>query len=146
MRLVMFLALVMATPVLADSPKAPPKPTDQEQLIGLWVLTSIETDVGQASGAQLNRIKLAMTGRTCLITTDQPVSSTYTIDPTRPVKTIDMFALDGPNKSTFTRCIYELNADTLRLCQGQVGAERPAAFPAKPTPGLFVSVFKRVVP
>ncbi|AMV25667.1 hypothetical protein VT84_14815 [Gemmata sp. SH-PL17] len=145
MRVVVFLVLA-ASPVFAEPPKAPPKPTDQEQLVGVWVLTSADSEMVQVSGEQLNRVKLALTGRTYLISTDQPVSGAYIVDATRRVKAIDMDTVDGPNKGKVTRCIYELDGNTLRICQGQAGTERPTEFSTKPGSGLVVLVFKRLTP
>ena len=146
MRAVVFLALVVAAPALAEPPKAPRKLADHEAIVGVWTLASISSEMGEVTGEQLTRYKLAFTGRTYMVSTDQPVSGGYTVDPTTRVKALDLDAADGPNKGKTTRCIYELDGDTLRICQGQAGSDRPAGFPDKPAQGLVILVFKRLAP
>ena len=54
------------------------------------------------------------------------VSATFTLDPTKKVKTIDVFF--GEGKDNVMRGIYEIKGDTRKSCFSMPGKDRPTAF------------------
>ena len=54
------------------------------------------------------------------------ITGTFTVDPTKKVKTIDVFLGDG--KDNLMRGIYEHKGDTRKSCFAEPGKERPAGF------------------
>jgi uncharacterized protein (TIGR03067 family) len=54
------------------------------------------------------------------------VKGTFTIDPTKKVKEIDVFF--GDNKETVLKGIYEIKDDTRKSCFALPGKDRPTAF------------------
>jgi uncharacterized protein (TIGR03067 family) len=54
------------------------------------------------------------------------VKGTFTVDPTKKVKEIDVFF--GDNKETVLKGIYEIKDDTRKSCFALPGKDRPTAF------------------
>jgi len=70
-------------------------------------------------------------------------SGTLKIDPGKKPKAIDFRFSDGPEKGKTAHGIYEFDGDTLKVCVGLVGKDRPAAFVSKPGSGHVLEVLKR---
>lgn len=70
-------------------------------------------------------------------------SGTLKIDPGKKPKTIDFQFSDGPEKGKTAYGIYEFDGETLKVCVGLVGKDRPAAFVSKPGSGHVLEVLKR---
>jgi uncharacterized protein (TIGR03067 family) len=69
---------------------------------------------------------------------------TQKLDPSMTPKTIDVTMLEGPHKGTVMPGIYEINADTLKVCFDPEGKTRPTEFKSPPGSKNFVNVHKRV--
>jgi uncharacterized protein (TIGR03067 family) len=118
---------------------------DLEQLQGTWTVVSMEREGEPIPAEQLE-------GRTCvyekdaftLKSGDQPRRrGIVTLDPSRKLKAINTWDLDGPYTDATVPGIYELAGDTLRLCFSRPGAERPTEFSTKSGGGLLMVVYQR---
>ena len=118
---------------------------DLEQLQGTWMVVSMERE-GEA--IPIEELK----GRSCvyekdaftLKSGDQPRRrGLVTLDPSRKLKAINTWDLDGPYTDATVPGIYELSGDTLRLCFSRPGAERPTEFTTKSGSGLILVVYQR---
>jgi uncharacterized protein (TIGR03067 family) len=69
---------------------------------------------------------------------------TQKLDPSKSPKTIDVTMVDGPQKGTVMLGIYEIDADTLKVCFDPEGKTRPTEFKSPPGSKNFVNVHKRV--
>ena len=69
---------------------------------------------------------------------------TQILDPSKSPKTIDVTMLEGPHKGTVILGIYEIDADTLKVCFDPEGKTRPTAFNSPTGSKNFVNVHKRV--
>jgi uncharacterized protein (TIGR03067 family) len=69
---------------------------------------------------------------------------TQRLDPSKSPKTIDVTLLEGPSKGTVMHGIYEIDADTLKVCFDPEGKTRPTEFKSPPGSKNFVNVHKRV--
>jgi uncharacterized protein (TIGR03067 family) len=66
------------------------------------------------------------------------------LDPSKSPKTIDVTMLEGPHKGTVMPGIYEIDADTLKVCFDLEGKTRPTEFKSPPGSKNFVNIHKRV--
>ena len=69
---------------------------------------------------------------------------TQKIDPSKSPKTIDVTMTEGPNKGAVMLGIYEIDADTLKVCFDPKGKKRPTEFKSAAGSENFVNVHKRV--
>jgi uncharacterized protein (TIGR03067 family) len=69
---------------------------------------------------------------------------TQKLDPSKSPKTIDVTMTEGPQKGTVMLGIYEIDADTLKVCFDPEGKTRPTEFKSPPGSKNFVNVHKRV--
>ncbi len=108
-------------------PKQPVK-TDQERILGGWVI--VNEDSKRKGEPWL------ISEHTILIYPNHSgyqVPFYYRLDAGKIPKQIDFSAQQ--NGSPAVKGIYSLEGDELRLCLGEKGKDRPAAFPEKPAPG-----------
>jgi uncharacterized protein (TIGR03067 family) len=69
---------------------------------------------------------------------------TQKLDPSKSPNTIDVTMLVGPYKGTVMLGIYEIDANTLKVCFDPEGKKRPTEFKSAPGSKNFVNVHKRV--
>ena len=69
---------------------------------------------------------------------------TQKLDPSKSPKTIDVTMVEGPHKGMVMLGIYEIDADTLKVCFDPEGKKRPTEFKSASGSKNFVNVHKRV--
>ena len=65
------------------------------------------------------------------------------IDPSKSPAHIDFTYEDGPAKGTTLKGIYKIEGDTLTICYGGLGKDRPTEFASKAGSGTILVVQKR---
>ncbi len=125
--------------------KPPGDPTEADLALfqGTWRHESMEVDGKPADIASFRDTPLRIQGNTF---TQGPVKGTFTIDATKPPRTIDLTFTDGDTKGLRMQGIYELDATTYKLCVAGPGADRPKRFDSKSGDGGSVQVLKRARP
>ncbi len=119
--------------------EAKPAQTDQERMVGDWVITNADSKF--------------KTDMTWTITPDRihrhsniagfQMQWYHRLDASKDPKQIDIAGqLRG---APVYKGVYILEGDELRLCLGDVGKDRPAAFPEKPKPGE-ITILQRKKP
>jgi uncharacterized protein (TIGR03067 family) len=70
---------------------------------------------------------------------------TFTVDPAKSPKELDVKPTGGPNKGQTVKGIYKLDGDTLTICYDHEAdkGKRPAKFETKPDTTLLLIVYKR---
>jgi uncharacterized protein (TIGR03067 family) len=116
-------------------PKQQPAKTDQERIVGSWVIVN---DDSKRKGEpwSINKDKLFMHTNYKYYNyrgywIDRP-GFVYRLDAGKTPKQID---IGVAKDSVHIKGIYLLDGDELRLCLAQPGKARPAVFPEKPAPG-----------
>ncbi len=110
--------------------------TDQERLVGGWVIGNEESK-RQGEPWIVDETEIVMYANLLGVRVERHF---HLLDPTKSPKQIDI-AVTKTNLEFVgvIKGIYELDSDAerlqWRLCLGEIGKDRPAAFPEKPAPG-----------
>jgi uncharacterized protein (TIGR03067 family) len=125
----------------SDDQKAP---DDGQALQGEWIPVKAEL-AGQAMPeAVLKTISLKLIKNEYeVLVAGKPDKGTWTIDPTAKPKSMKIIGVKGPNKGKTFPAIYELAADTLRVCYDLSGAKSPTEFKTKADTKLYLVTYKR---
>jgi uncharacterized protein (TIGR03067 family) len=114
---------------------------DLEKLQGTWQLQSATRDGVAAPAEEGPKIKLTFKGnKLTLLEGERPYNATVMLDATRKPATINFVLEDG--KQT-VKGIYLLDGDTLKMCTGAPGNERPREFASKAGTDVSLTVYKR---
>lgn len=131
------LALAVAAPAPKETPKDAPK------LEGDWVVESFEGEEKGPPGTITFRFadgKISiMEGKK-----EKPEEAGFTADLKKKPATIDISPDRGKEKIVLG--IIEITGDTMKLCFGKDGAERPTEFKGDPTKRTVMITLKRVKP
>jgi uncharacterized protein (TIGR03067 family) len=117
---------------------------DLKLLQGTWTIQSFESDGKARTAEQIKNIKLTIKDdRYSVEIGDKRIEMTFKIDPTKKPKQIDFTMTDGDAKAV-THAIYEVGADTLKICRPlEATRARPTAFATKEGSGIAMAVYKR---
>lgn len=124
---------------------AAPADADRAALRGTWVLEAATLE-GRDHADDFRGMKLVLDGDRYTIDFDKNTDKgTFTIDPAKTPKRIDVRSAEGPFKGKTLPGIYELKGDTLRLCLDGDGKadKRPAAFEAPGTTRNMLLTYRR---
>jgi uncharacterized protein (TIGR03067 family) len=118
----------------------------EETVQGTWRLSAGEANGMPLSEKQIKDGKLVIKGDRGSATLEggETVTAVQKLDPTQKIKTIDMKAINGPNKDKTCLGIYELKGDKFRVAFAPPGKPRPTKFSTKPDSGYWVHVWSRV--
>lgn len=114
-----------------------------KKLEGTWKVVSVEVDGKKRANAQGTGV---FKGNTFTFRQkEQVVEGTFTIDPAKSPKTLDLTVTKGKFKGKKSLAIYELKGDTLKACWTLFAkpGKRPEKFETKDGSGLLLGVYKR---
>ncbi len=123
-----------------------------EKLQGVWGAISYVQD-GQGEGEKVapqeSPVRWVFKGDKVTFLADVEDGSpkgTFKLDPTKTPQAIDMLfpAAPGEKKGQAMLGIFELDGDTIKICYGPDGTERPAEFKSEAGSKLILVVFKRL--
>jgi uncharacterized protein (TIGR03067 family) len=111
---------------------------------GTWKFASIEAEGAKMPAAAFKDARLVIKGNRFTMTMgDVSYKGTYKVDVSKSPKQIDVTFTEGPEKGKAALGIYELTADTYKVCIGTAGKPRPKAFVSKAGSGHVLEVLKR---
>jgi uncharacterized protein (TIGR03067 family) len=126
------------------------KKSDVDKLQGTWVAVAIENDGKKVPEERVKNVKMVFKDDTMSITTGgpgrQPPPALYKLDEKKKPRTIDITAggRDGSGKTdNALPGIYDLDADTLKICLGLPGKDRPTELSAKEGAKQTLYTYKR---
>jgi uncharacterized protein (TIGR03067 family) len=139
----MLLVLVAGVLVAADGKDDAKK--EMEKLQGAWVMVSGERNGEALPDDQVKALKRTVKGEEFTITRDGEtvVKGTFTVDPSKSPKTIDVMITEGDNKDKKMLGIYEIDGDNYKVCYAPFGKDRPKEFSSKGEEGITLAVWKR---
>jgi uncharacterized protein (TIGR03067 family) len=113
---------------------------DRAKLQGSWTLSTLEVNGAPATPAG----GIVIEGeRFHVIGMGAEYAGTIELDDTAKPKHLDLVFTEGPETGNRNRGIYELKAETLRICLNMKGNARPSAFTTSSGSGNALEVFHR---
>jgi uncharacterized protein (TIGR03067 family) len=133
-----------SSPSVPDDKKDDPNKDEMAKLEGTYTCVSTEQDGMKADAEQIKKLKLVVKDKKWSVYINDKVSTiaTFTVDPSKKPKAIDMTGTQGGDKGVKYLAIYELKGDDLKLCIGDTKS-RPTVFDAKKDSGRQLEVWKR---
>jgi len=122
-----------------------PPMSDLDRLQGTWVLVAMEREGESVPAEDLKDGNAVYEQNNITLREGERVRrrGIVTLDASRKPKAINTWDRDGPYEDQTVPGIYELDGDTLRLCFGRPGSERPKEFTTKTPPGVLFCTYKR---
>jgi uncharacterized protein (TIGR03067 family) len=136
--------LPMIVLALASAGRCGDADKDRKAMEGTWL--PLTADLGDKKFPEevLKTMKLVMAGDKYTVTVGaQTDQGTVKLDPTQKPKSMDIKGTEGPNKDKSIPAIYELTGDTLRICYGLGGQNRPTEFNTKGNALWFLVTYRR---
>jgi len=127
----------------AADPKEEAVKKDLMALEGTWEVKSMLRDGKEVKVPDGSRLTLTGTKYVIKAGSTNIETGTFTIDPTRSPKQLDVTPADGPDKGKQVPGIYELKGDGMTAAGVDPGKERPVDFSGKV--GVVIT-YKRVKP
>jgi uncharacterized protein (TIGR03067 family) len=117
---------------------------DAKRLQGKWVMTSGVMDGNEIPKDQLKGELNFKENKYSWSTGDgQSGAGTFTIDPSKKPKAMDVVPSDGPAQGQTIEEIYEIEGDKLKICMALPGNKRPTEFKAEAGSNCWFFTYKR---
>jgi uncharacterized protein (TIGR03067 family) len=138
---VLVIGAILTIPARGD------EKTELKKLQGTWLPSAAEFGGQKWSDEQIKAIKLEVADEKYTVTVNGKVDKgTFKLDPSAKPATMDIIGTDGPNKGKTIPAIYELSADTLKVCYALEGKDRPGKFETKTGTLIFLVTYQRSKP
>jgi uncharacterized protein (TIGR03067 family) len=140
------MAIAAGLLLAADKPRDDAVQKELKKLEGTWKMAALEIDGKPVPEEQFQDTILVIKGNQYIVKVKKKsYETTFTIEPGKKPKQMDMTFKNGPNKDKVHKGIYSLEGDTFKLCRGQSpDVARPRDFGTWPDTGTFLVVWKRV--
>jgi uncharacterized protein (TIGR03067 family) len=111
---------------------------------GTWEIVSIEKDGSPVPQDDIAGMTVMISGSAYkLINKDNVSKGTFSLDASKEPKQMDVQHQGENGDSHSMPAIYDVTADTLRVCYNPEGGTRPTSFSTKPDSGFLSVVYKR---
>ncbi len=144
------VALVMAgltgllSPVAAQNGGGAKK--ELEKFQGKWAVVSVTVDGKTQEEDEIKDRFVVVKGAkaTAMYKDKERGTASMKIDPSTSPAHVDNTYEDGPAKGSTLKGIYKFEGNTLTICYGGLGKDRPTEFASKPGSGTILVIEKRV--
>jgi uncharacterized protein (TIGR03067 family) len=131
---------------IAAAATAAEQPDDQRLLTGTWKPTEASLGDNKIDMMVLEMATVVYEGDKYTITIGDKVErGSFTLDPTKSPKTMDIFPTEGDNNGKTLLAVYLLDGDKLTICYSLTPTVRPDDFQPSSNTLLLVK-FQRVKP
>jgi len=142
------LLLLLGVGCLALMPLRTQSVEDEKRMIeGTWTLVAVELGGQKLPGESFKDAAAGATAGRLILTdgryTYQNDQGTYKINPADRPRTMDLTGTAGPNQGKTFSAIYELTADSLKICYDLGGKMRPSEFTTRAGTKQFLAFYKR---
>src|SRR5260370_30815143 len=146
----MWTIVIVALLLGADTQKDDAVKTETKNLQGTWSVVSAEREGGKVSDDEIKKTTLVIKGDKLIArkteNTPKPeekiIEMSFTLDPTKNPKWIDVTYTDGERKGESSLGIYELKDDSLKICMSR-RTTRHSEFETKAEAQRHMMVLKR---
>jgi uncharacterized protein (TIGR03067 family) len=113
---------------------------------GTWTFASVEAGGKEEPAAEFKSMTVTFEGDKFTVKKGDKViqAGTQKLNPSKSPKTVDVTVTEGLSKGAVMLGIYEIRADTLKVCFDPEGKKRPTQFKSAAGSQTFVAVHKRV--
>jgi uncharacterized protein (TIGR03067 family) len=113
-------------------------------LQGTWEIVSVEKDGSQVPQDDIAGMTVMISGSAYkLINKDNVSKGTFSLDASKDPKQMDVRHQSENGDSHSMPAIYEITADSFRVCYNPEGETRPTSFSTKPDSGFLSVSYKR---
>jgi uncharacterized protein (TIGR03067 family) len=138
------LGFVLASCIVTPAPAAADEPEDLKLLAGAWQPKEASLGDNKIDPMLLETAKVVYEGDKYTITIgEKGEKGSFTLDPKKSPKTMDIFPTEGDNNGKTLLAIYELAGDKLTICYSLTPTVRPEDFEANSNT-LLVVKYERV--
>ena len=144
----MFVApavLLMSLVVVVAADKKPDvAAADLKAMVGKWKLEKAELG-GKDVFEHLKSLDFEIRdgGKYTARLGEEIDEGSFTVDPSKSPKEMDIKSTGGPNKGRTVKAIYKIDGDTLTVAYDLGGGKRPEKFETKADTKQFLAVYKR---
>jgi uncharacterized protein (TIGR03067 family) len=146
----MYRRLLVVVLVLGFGVAAGPRPEmverERQRLEGTWKVTRADAGGTPIPQKEFRDLRLTFKGDkfTARRGDDDAQEGSFTIDPTKNPKEMDITRRNGPARGQKQLAVYQLNGDLLTICSCESETERPTGFDTREQPTWTVMVLRRV--
>jgi len=115
-----------------------------EALQGTWQYVTLKVEGKALPTSSLAESSITIEGHKFRVASpDEQYEGTFTVDEDETPHTIDITFKEGPTRGTCLG-IFEREKDSLKICLGLAGRDRPTSFVSKPGSGHALETLRRV--
>ena len=142
MRSILALALLAVPAALVAGDKKPAD--DLKAMVGKYGVQKAELGGKDLTEPlQVLKFEVAEGGKYTASHGEMIDAGSFTVDPTKTPKEMDVKPTGGPLKGKLVKAIYKLDGDVLTICYDHTGGDRPTKFESKPDTTVLLVSYKR---
>jgi uncharacterized protein (TIGR03067 family) len=124
---------------------AGPVEEEQERLAGTWRVIGAEVEGTPIPPREYRELRMTFADGKFVARRgdEEPQEGTYTLEPRKNPRRIDITRGNSPTGSRKQLGIYQFTGDTLRICTFDNGTDRPTSFDTRDRPGCTLLVLRR---
>jgi uncharacterized protein (TIGR03067 family) len=145
MRRCALIVCVVGLLVAADDAKDKAVKEEMKKFDGGWQAVSLKANGQEVPVDELKKVQVTVEGGMYTVKVEDNVvdKGSFTVDPGKKLKQIEVKATEGQNQGKTLHGIYELEGDDLKICYTESDKDRPKEFSADKDSGHVLHVYKR---
>ena len=117
---------------------------DLAKFQGNWTIESVIVEGKELPAEVVGAFKMSFKDNNYTVLIGQEkTEGSFSLDPSKNPKTIDIVPENGPDRGRKQLGIYEIDGDKIKICAAQPGKDRPTNFETKDKIGYTVMILRR---